>query len=53
MKTGVKKEFKMNVLLHPSLLETYRFLGAAAVIFAAAIIYHRMIKKGEVKKQEK
>jgi len=43
----------MNALLDASLVEAFRFLGAAAVVFAAAVIYHKMIKKEGLKKQYK
>ncbi len=35
----------MDLLLHPSLLEAYRYLGAAAVVFVVAAIYYQKLKK--------
>ncbi len=40
----------MNAFLDPSLVEAFRFLGAAAVVFSAAVIYLKMTKKEGLKK---
>ncbi len=44
----------MSALLDPSLVEAIRFLGAAVVVFAGAVIYyHRMNKKEGLKHRDK
>ncbi len=43
----------MDALLHPSLLEAYRFLGAAAVVFVAAVVFYKRIQKEGLKKQDR
>ncbi len=41
----------MDVLLHPSLLEAYRFLGAASVVLFATVIFYKLVKKQDSKKE--